>query len=313
MTAAGNLFFMDWEVSFMEWLQAHLPSWSVPVLSAFSFFGEELFLVLILGFLYWSYDKKLGKYVGLNIAVSNTWNPMLKNLVLRLRPFYASNDIKLLRKIDKDADIWDISAQGYSFPSGHSANSLTVFGSLAVYFKKKWLTAVAIIIPLLAGFSRVAVGAHFPTDVFAGWLISLIVIILIPLLHEKIHNKWLFYALVIMLSIPGFFFCKSTDYYTAFGMLLGLILGFEFEAKFVNFENTRSPIRMILRVVLGGALYFGLNTLLKLPFSSDFLSSATTGAFMIRTVRYTVVSFAVIGVYPLLFKLTSKLFAKKQH
>ena len=51
----------------------------------------------------------------------------------------------------------------------------------------------------------------------------------------------------------------------------------------------------------------GLNELLKVPFPDEFLKSATTGQFLVRTLRYAVVSFTAIGVYPMLFKVTAKI------
>ena len=61
----GNTFFFTWEVSLMEWLQTHISDTGISFMSFFSLFGEELPLILIVGFVYWSYDKKLGRKVGL--------------------------------------------------------------------------------------------------------------------------------------------------------------------------------------------------------------------------------------------------------
>ena len=62
----------------------------------------------------------------------------------------------------------------------------------------------------------------------------------------------------------------------------------------------------------GVAVFFGLNTLLKMPFSQDFLNSAEMASLLVRTVRYTLVVFAVLGVYPMLFKYTAKWFEKPE-
>ena len=270
-------------------------------------------MVVIIGFLYWSWDKEFGKFVGLNILVANVWNPLIKNVFLRLRPYYVSDKIDLLRLIDSSADKYDVAAQGYSFPSGHSSGAVSVYGSLAAHEKKnRLLLVIAILLPLLVGFSRVVVGAHYPTDVLAGWLLGLIVILLIPRLQARIKNRWLFYGLLLLLCLPGFFYCTSDDYFTSFGMLLGLILAFPFEEKYVRFENTRSPIRCILRVVGGGAVYFGLNAALKLPFPSALLDSGTFAAHLIRTLRYTAVMFTVIALYPMVFKLTDRIKVKSE-
>ncbi len=131
-------------------------------------FGEELLLILLLGFVYWSYDKKLGRTMGLSAIMGLTWNTMAKNIALRRRPYFDHESIHILRVVEPEADIYDIAAQGYSFPSGHSTNAVTVFCSLAVKVRKRWATAVAIAIPLLTGISRFVVGVHYPTDVLAG-------------------------------------------------------------------------------------------------------------------------------------------------
>ena len=52
------------------------------------------------------------------VLMVSVWCPMIKNVVLRLRPYFASDKIDLLRKIDSGAEASDVAAQGYSFPAG---------------------------------------------------------------------------------------------------------------------------------------------------------------------------------------------------
>jgi undecaprenyl-diphosphatase len=311
----GNYLYYDWEMLLMEWLQSHLPT-SGPVfwlLSNLSAFGEQLLLVAIMGFLYWGLNKEFGKYLGLNVLVANVWVPMIKNVVLRLRPYFVEGyNVKILRLVDSGADPYDIAAQGYSFPSGHSANAATLYGALAAHEKKrKILWVLAIVLPLLVGFSRIFVGAHFPTDVICGWILGVIIVALIPWLRNKIKSRAAFYALLLLLTVPGFFYCTSNDYFSSLGMLLGFMLAEPFEEKFVNFENTSNLVRCVLRTIGGAAIYFGLNEVLKMPFSSEVLNAGDLTAYLIRTLRYTVVIFVDIGVYPLLFKVSDKLWKKK--
>lgn len=310
MDLVGNTFFFDWEISLIVWLQAHMGAFGTALASFISAFGEELACVAVIGFLYWCYDKRFGRFVGLNVLVGIVLNPMIKNIFVRRRPYFDNSGIQCLKPVDKSADIYNISAQEFSFPSGHSANAVAVYGSLAEYSKRRILTVIAVVLSLLIGVSRFCLGVHYPTDVLCGWLLGLVIIVAVPWLQSKFKNPSLFYCLLLLITLPGFFYCKSADYYSGYGMMLGFVLGNEIEQRYVNFENTRNPLRSILRVVGGVAMFFGLNTLLKLPFSSDFLNSGTTAAFLVRTLRYAIVIFADIGVYPLLFKVTGRWFKK---
>ena len=305
MAPSGNTFFFPWEVNLMEWLQTHLGSTEISIISFFSVFGEELLLILIMGFLYWSFDKKLAKTVGLSVIMGLVWNAMFKNIALRRRPYFDHENIKILRVVEPKADIYDIAAQGYSFPSGHSTNAVTVFGSLAANLRKRWLMVVAIVIPLLTGFSRVVVGAHYPTDVLAGWLLGIVSVVIIQILQNRVKNTALLYGILLLTAVPGFF-CKSEDYFTAMGLLIGFMGGTLLEDGYVHFVNTRNPFWMVVRVLGGVAIYFTLNTMLKLPFSQEFLSSGSVSALLVRSARYTIIAFMEFGLYPMLFRFERK-------
>ena len=307
MTLVGNTFFFQWEVQLMSWLQANISGVGLSVISFFSMFGEEMFLVLILGFLYWSFSKEMGKSVGLSVLMGLVWNPLIKNIAMRRRPYFDHEQIKILRVVEPGADIYDISAQGYSFPSGHSTNAAALFGSLARAVKKKWMYILAVLLPLLVGFSRIVVGAHYPTDVLVGLALGVLSMALVSLLRSKIQRTEVLYLVLLITALPGLFYCKSGDYFTALGLLVGYMGGTLLEEKKVQFEDTRRPLQMILRMVGGVAVYFVLNTLLKLPFSSEFLGSGTLPALLVRCARYAIIAFVVFGVYPLAFRLFDRI------
>ena len=66
--------------------------------------------------------------------------------------------------------------QTFSFPSSHSAGSLLTWLALSALFsdRLRWLPAVAIGFPLVIGWTRMALGVHWPSDILAGYGLALI-------------------------------------------------------------------------------------------------------------------------------------------
>ena len=300
----GNVFYFEWEIQLMIWLQKLAGSFGAAVSSFFTYFGEELAIVAVLGLVYWCYDKEFGRFLGVSICIGIVSNALVKNIFLRRRPYLDNPDIKCLKPAEKSADIYDVAGQGFSFPSGHATNSTILYGGIGAY-KKSWqfvVPGVALII--LVSVSRVILGVHYPTDVLVGIVMGICVLLLSSFLLKNVKKRWLLYLIVFLVSCIGIFYCRTNDYYTSLGIMGGFFLGDLFEEKFVRFENTRVWYRFVLRTVGGLALFFVFNTLLKLPFSKEFLESGTTAAFVIRCVRYFIDTFVIIGLYPKAF--TSK-------
>lgn len=66
----------------------------------------------------------------------------------------------------------------HSLPSGHSSFAMLVAASLWPALNRAWRVAGAAFV-LWVGISRVSLGAHFPADVLAGFLSSLVVVVLV--------------------------------------------------------------------------------------------------------------------------------------
>jgi len=298
----GYTFYFEWEVQLMVWLQSHMPAWLIQFFSFAGNLGENFSMVAVLGVFYWCIDKEIGKKIGYNLILIGNLFPMVKNVALRRRPYFDHEEIAILKPVDPDADVMDLAAQGYSFPSGHSANTAGTYGSIAVFMKKKWVNMVCIIIPFLVGCSRFIVGAHYPTDVICGWLLGIVITLGLPPLHKKIKNEHLFRFLLMLICLSGIFFCETSDYYTALGMLFGFLAAVYFEEKIVHFQKPARTRYFILRLLFGIVLFFILDIILKLPFDKDFLSSVQPLSLALRTLRYTIIVFVELGVYPMVFK-----------
>ena len=298
----GTTFQFEWEVKLIEWIQSWCGEFGKTVFSLFTMLGEELILILLLSFLYFCVNKQIGKRVAINIFFAFITFPQFKNLVQRRRPYFDNPNIKCLKPVNSEGDIYDIASQEFSFPSGHATNAACAYGSTAYFLKKKWLYIVAIVATILIGISRFALGVHYPTDVLVGYVLGIVIILITNLMYKYIKNEWIIFGILFLLTIPGYFYCKTNDFFTGAGMLYGGMLGIKFEEKFVNFKETHNVFNGLIRIVLTVVVYLALNTLLKLPFSSEFLSNGTFISMMVRVIRYVIVVFIVVGVDPLLFK-----------
>ena len=112
----------------------------------------------------------------ISMIASSILIPVLKNSFDRERP-------SMLRLIE---------ISGFSFPSGHAMGSTIFFGSLGTIINNTDLNNKALLMTVCATFilmissSRVYLGVHYPTDVLAGVVIGLAVVVgTSALLHKK--------------------------------------------------------------------------------------------------------------------------------
>ena len=122
-------------------------------------------LIFIGGLLIYRHESAAALVLVMNLSGSWLLNGIFKSFFRRQRPdLWASPD----RPMD------------YSYPSGHSMSAISFYGLLAIYFTHFFAipipltAAIASLISLLVGFSRVYLGVHWPTDVLSGWLAGLI-------------------------------------------------------------------------------------------------------------------------------------------
>jgi undecaprenyl-diphosphatase len=121
--------------------------------------------------LWWRGHRAAAALVGFGLALEAATFITTNNLVRRERP-----------QVDTLGD----SPTTFSFPSGHVAATVVLYGALAVILlalaRALWLRAVLVLAPVLivssVAFARVYRGMHYLSDVVAGLLLGLVVLAL---------------------------------------------------------------------------------------------------------------------------------------
>lgn len=141
------------------------------------------FITIFVSMLLFYYNKrKYALMLVISMLVSSTTYIILKGIVKRPRPI----ETEML-----------IPEFGYSFPSGHTTNN-TVFYGIMIYIIYKnvesktlrnVLIALCNLMIITISFSRIYLRVHYPSDVFAGLCLGIVlVIILIKIANNKIKS-----------------------------------------------------------------------------------------------------------------------------
>ena len=163
-------------------LHSSLPTSILPLMRLITEFGGTVGIVLlcILALFVFGLLKRqhFGWLFVLNCSVSALINVVLKHVFVRQRP--------MINQL--------VSVSGYSFPSGHAMASTAFYGLLAMILwrnvKTPWLRNVlcsgCVLLVLLIMVSRVYLGVHYASDVLAGSLLSVAILILFTSAGKKV-------------------------------------------------------------------------------------------------------------------------------
>ena len=149
------------------------------IMKIFTFFGSTIFIVILsiilfIIFIILKQKDKAFKTEGA-IIISTIINNIIKIIIRRPRPEYIT-----------------VVEKTFSYPSGHTMASTTLYGILLYLLLKSNLNKTYKIgfgiilgnLPLLVGISRIYLGAHFFTDVFGGYLLSGIILTIVYYIDE---------------------------------------------------------------------------------------------------------------------------------
>lgn len=152
---------------------------------AISFIGSAKFYYIIAPFLIWYLVKRKHRIELLALLISILGSVLINHLLKisfeRIRPL----------------EFFLVEQGGFSFPSGHSMNTLSFYGMAAyLYLRNKKLDSSKVLIWMvtivfigLMGFSRIYLGVHWPTDIIAGFSAGFIWLYICILGVEAVHKR----------------------------------------------------------------------------------------------------------------------------
>lgn len=304
----------------MEFLRI-LESIRMPGLNEFMLlitqFGEETAFLVAALIMFWCFDKYRGYYLLSVGFIGTILNQFMKLLFRIPRPWVADPNFTILEQARE-------AAAGYSFPSGHTQSAVGTFGAIAYTAKNRWVRIAAIAVAVLVPFSRMYIGVHTPQDVLVAAAMALALIFLLrPVVLGK-TKKYIPALLVGMTVLAAGFLCFVEFFpfpadidphnlesgvknaYTLAGSLLGLLVVYIADEKWLNFEVKAIWWAQLLKIAAGLGLVLAVKSGLKTPLNALLGESVGRGA------RYFLIVVVAGILWPLTFRWFSKLGNKER-
>lgn len=288
------------------------------VMNAFTFLGKIEFYLLVVPFIYWTIDSRLGMRALLLLISIDILSSNLKVLFHQPRPYWVGNVYGLTEETS------------YGIPSSHASDSIAVWGYFIYRFKKTWVTIVGVALVLLIGLSRLYLGVHFPHDVLFGWFIGALVLWIFVKYEERV-SSWsnaqgaqkqigVAFAISVVVILIGQVVqmlvagtpdpaawsdyaidARAASYsFTLAGALFGSVSGYALMKRHAPMQSGGEWPRRIGRYLLGIVgvlvLYFGLDV-----FFATLTPDETALGYTLRYLRYAIVTFWVTFIAPWVF------------
>lgn len=293
----------------------------IPVLNEFMLavttMGEETAFLVVALILFWCVDKYLGYYT-LSVGFIGTITNQFLKLWFRIpRPWIIDENFTILEQARE-------AATGYSFPSGHTQSAVGTFGSVAYTVKNKKIRIASITLAILVAFSRMYIGVHTPLDVLVSVGVAVVLILSLKPIVLSVNHKRMSALFLGMFLLAIAFLCFVRFYnfpvdidlhnyesglknaYTLLGALVGLLIVYIVDEKWLNFSTYAVWWAQILKVAVG------LGLVLAVKICTKELLNQMLGDSLGRSARYCLIVLVAGILWPITFKWFSKLGNKDQ-
>lgn len=270
-------------------------------------FGEELILLPLMCLVYWCFNKRLACFAALNFFSALLVNHVLKITFCVNRPWIRNTQLSPV------PDALD-SATGFSFPSGHTANAVSIYGSVLLWFRKHiWIVILNGCFILLIAFSRLYLGVHTLQDVAISLIAGFILLFFNQWIFKRIEKNperdrlylGLIFALAVLCALytilkpypDGTQDALKADGMKTLGAMVGTVCGVYWDFRKIRFSKSEKPWINMVRFIIGLAVLLFLKPMLKSPLNQYF------GLLLGSFIRYFILLFWIFGLYPFLFTL----------
>jgi len=276
--------------------------------------GEETILLVIGMVIMWCVDKKWGFRFMFAGLFGTALNQLLKAIFLIPRPWVLDPGFEIVESARE-------AATGYSFPSGHTQSAGTVFGMIAMWMKKRWVTVSCIVIVLLVGFSRMYLGVHTPYDVGVSLMTSLLTVVGVTALCERAQTGrqkaalsagMVGFALLLVLyvtlapkraaNVAEFDAHGVENAWKLLGSMTGLAIALAMDERHTRFETKAPLLVQVIKLSLGFALVMAIKGGLK-----PVLNVLMNASPLAHAIRYFVMVIVGAGLWPMTFGFFAKL------
>lgn len=126
---------------------------------------EPLILYASIGILY-GINRAFGVRFLFLLLINSLVNDTLKNYFLSPRPTFYDPSLSVFSSLG-----------GLGFPSGGAQKAILTLGMLVMLQNRRSTWVIGGLFFLLLSFSRIYLGAHFFTDILAGWVVGLFLVL----------------------------------------------------------------------------------------------------------------------------------------
>ena len=249
---------MWYDAPFNEHAIRFLQSFASPFLDKFfilvTMTGEEMFFILFIAIVFWCVNETLDYSIAFSYFSGAVLNGFLKILFRVPRPIGEPG----IRSIYLET------ANGYSFPSGHSQNSTLLWTYLMVNIRKKWLYVTGVVVIVLTGVSRLYLGVHRPVDVMGGIIVGLAWTFLTSYFFDRVGGKIkkILAVLFTFSVLSSLLVLETPAAYKFAGTVAAFCTGYIFKPMHTGcIKKVRMSIR-IIRLVVGYGVLAGIRIFL---------------------------------------------------